>query len=588
MAGRTKQFFSVLLVFVLLCGMAGLLGVPASATTEGVYTFTITGGNATINSVDFAASGVLNIPLTLGGAPVTSIAAYAFGGRADLTEITIPEGVLSIGESAFAYCSKLESVSIPSSVTSIGNRAFYVCSGLESIDVAPANTAYVSDGGVLFNIAKTVLIQYPPMHARTAYSVPAGVTEIKNEAFQSSINLESAVLPAGVLTIGDNGFNGSGIKTISLPDSLTQIGIWAFADCKNLLEITIPANVSSIGEAAFYSCRSLPAIQTNPDNTNFCSVDGVLFNKSKTELIAYPVGSPATSYAVPVGVTKIAPYAFGNNNTLTTVLIPEGVTSIGKGAFSSTRMQTIVLPDSVTEIGEAAFAYSHLLTSIHIPPATISIGKEAFYNYMANVGITVCGSATGSYAEDYTKKTELGSTTKFVFDPSPCTGHKKVTLVWQDAEAGTTYDTWADLPPGKTVTEAAALAPGRAIPVPVKPGYTFNGFFYKNGNPVAASDPLQADTAYPAGTTVINVFGTWTKKPSDPEPSCFERLSAILGEAMGIVIGGGCISDALAGVPMWLRPLVLPMFAIVWLASKVTDISGPAKDKPKPSVLPPG
>ncbi|MBQ6863673.1 MAG: leucine-rich repeat protein, partial [Clostridia bacterium] len=118
-----------------------------------------------------------------------------------------------------------------------------------------------------------------------------------------------------------------------LPDSVTSIGKHAFSDCTSLASVTIPDSVTSIGEYAFCDCDSLTDITVDADNTAYCSEDGVLFNKSKTELIQYPVGNARTSYTIPDSVTSIGVAAFADCTSLTSVTIPDSVTSIGDWAF---------------------------------------------------------------------------------------------------------------------------------------------------------------------------------------------------------------------------------------------------------------
>jgi hypothetical protein len=162
------------------------------------------------------------ISITLGSS-VTTISGYAFMNCADLASITIPDGITSIREGTFincdtltsitipdsvttiwerAYseCDALTSVSIPGSVTSIGDEAFSGCDKLTSITVDPANPAYSSLDGVLFNKDHTELIQYPGAKAG-AYTVPDSVTKIGDGAFYSCQTLNNVIVGNGVTSI---------------------------------------------------------------------------------------------------------------------------------------------------------------------------------------------------------------------------------------------------------------------------------------------------------------------------------------------------------------------------------------------------
>ena len=250
---------------------------------------------------------------------VTSIGDDAFFYCTGLTSLTIPNSVTSIGERAFLYCSSLTSVTIPNSVTSIGESAFAFCDGLTSINVASDNPNYCSVNGVLFNKNRTTLISYP----------------------------------------------GGKQGAYSIPNSVTSIGSYAFYGCSGLTSVTIPGSVTSIGNNAFSGCTGLISIDVASDNLNYCSEDGVLFNKDKTTLIQYPGGKQGAYTMIPNSVTSIGYSAFYECTGLTSVTIPNSVTSIEYGAFlNCTSLTSVTIPGSVTSIGGSAFGSCSGLTSV--------------------------------------------------------------------------------------------------------------------------------------------------------------------------------------------------------------------------------
>ena len=138
---------------------------------------------------------------------VNEIGDYAFFSCTNLTSIDIQNGITEIGNETFCYCNNLKSVTIPSSVTRIGNYAFAVCKSLTDINVNSDNPLFSSQDGVLFNKDKTTLICYPAGKENTLYSIPNSLTEIGNYAFLSCKNLTIATIPAGVTKIGKYAFN---------------------------------------------------------------------------------------------------------------------------------------------------------------------------------------------------------------------------------------------------------------------------------------------------------------------------------------------------------------------------------------------
>ena len=340
---------------------------------------------------------------------VTSICRYAFSGCTSLTSITIPDSVTEIGGSAFENCSSLTSITIPDSVTSIGIGAFVGCSSLTSImipdnvtyiggavfadcsslteiKVSTQNAKYVSVNGVLYNKDKTTIMCYPAGKKDKNYKILDGVTEICTSAFNGCSSLTSITIPDSVTEIGVSAFSGcSSLTSITIPDSVTRIDMSTFRGCSSFTSITIPDNVTYIDIWAFNGCTGLTAIDVKAGNNNYTSVNGVLFNKDKTELICYPAGKTDKSYNIPNCVTNVGGWAFDGCTSLTSITIPDSVTEIDWSAFEGcTSLTSITIPDSVTEIGWSAFEGCTSLKSITIPSSVTSIGKNAFGYYFDN------------------------------------------------------------------------------------------------------------------------------------------------------------------------------------------------------------
>ncbi len=226
-------------------------------------------------------------------------------------------------------------------------------------------------------------------------SIGNSVTSIGDHAFRGCSSLTSVTIPNSVTRIGNYAFDGcSSLTSVTLPNSVTSIGVEAFYSCSSLTSITLPNSVTSIGSSAFSYCTSLTSIDVAADNANYCSVDGVLFNKDKTTLVAYPGGGPST-YTIPNSVTRIGNYAFSGCRSLTSVTIPNSVTSIGERAFSyCSSLTSVTIPNSVTSIGDGAFARCTSLTSITIGNSVTSIGDEAFFGCTSLTSVTIGNSVT--------------------------------------------------------------------------------------------------------------------------------------------------------------------------------------------------
>lgn len=182
----------------------------------------------------------------------------------------------------------------------------------------------------------------------------------------------NVVIKKGVTGIGANAFYDMYITKLTLPSTLTTIGNDAFVGSLPST-ITIPKNVTKVGAGAFAICDRLKSIKVEKGNKKFVSVDGVLFNKGKTELIAYPAGK-SKKYVIPKG-TKI----------------------IGKGAFKSDKLEELTIPSTVKEFKEEALGSSFKILRFEgdVPKRT----QEELKNE------AVCFNLkTLYYPEKYTKK----------------------------------------------------------------------------------------------------------------------------------------------------------------------------------------
>ena len=276
---------------------------------------------------------------------VVYIGRSAFYNCTSLKSITIPDGVKEIGYAAFSECAGLVSVKIPDNVTKIGESAFINCANLTKIDVTAGNKYYSSANGVLFNKDKSEIICYPAGIKNVGYSIPDGVTVIRDRAFNKCISLNS---------------------------------------------ITIPKSVQDIETYSFFGCTSLEAINVAGSNKNYADVNGILFSKDKTKIVCYPANKKNMSYSIPVSVKVVGVAAFRDCIYLKGITIPDSVTNIEHHAFSNCKsLKSITIPDSITAIEMATFIDCASLTGVKIPASVTSIGWGAFSNCTSLTKITI-------------------------------------------------------------------------------------------------------------------------------------------------------------------------------------------------------
>lgn len=161
-------------------------------------------------------------------------------------------------------------------------------------------------------------------------------------------------------------YNGNEKKVI-IPEGVTSIGDKAFIRCTDLTSITIPASITDMRSDTFDECEKLTEIIVNDRNTTFSSIEGVLYDKTKTVLFLYPQGKQEQTYVIPSGVKNIFRKAFNNCKSLTNITISGSVTTIGDNAFYSCfSLKRINIPESVTSIGYSAFLHCFDLKEITV------------------------------------------------------------------------------------------------------------------------------------------------------------------------------------------------------------------------------
>ena len=235
-------------------------------------------------------------------------------------------------------------------------------------------------------------------------SVPDGVLAIGAFAFQSSSQITSIVLPESVQMIGAFAFsNMENLEsiTISAGSQLNSIGRLAFQRTPKLTSIFIPASVASIDPEAFLDANGLRSITVAELNSNFSSdAGGVLFNKSKTTLLAYPAAKTGSTYSFPDGVTSLGANAFGSyedprTSPLTNLILPNGLLTIGDNAFKgATSLNSLVIPNSVTSLGSGALAGTTSLSSLTLPG---NLATDSLFSSIPSLSSITFNSVSNSY-----------------------------------------------------------------------------------------------------------------------------------------------------------------------------------------------
>jgi hypothetical protein len=418
------------------------------------FSFTSVGsGQIKITGYTGTAASVV-IPASIGGNTVVGIAGGAFANKSGITlveipdtvayieggafynctnlsRVTIPYSVQTIADSAFQNCTKLTAVSIPASVSSIGNYAFAGCSALAEL-------------GILYGVTSIGEQAFAGCVSLRNLLIPGSVTEIGYRAFYDCTNLTSVWISYGVKFLRNESFkNCRSLSIVTMGNTLEVIGNAVFYGCHNLTALTIPSSVTTIGDQAIFDCQSLAAIYVQAANPSFSSLDGVLFDKSQTRLIQYPIAK-AGPYSIPSSVNAIGDSAFYGCSALSSLVIPPYLNQVGMFAFTGcTGLSFVVTPGSsdmfpdastnlitlkyilqnstitiqglqqrssnpinnleipaqigdfpVTRIGYGAFRHNTYLQTLNLPNSITSIEGWAFYDCDNLTSVTIPSSVT--------------------------------------------------------------------------------------------------------------------------------------------------------------------------------------------------
>ena len=272
--------------------------------------------------------------------------------------VTVPEGIEAIGGLQYSRVSKLI---LPASLREVGFHAFH---GNQAI--------------------RKVSFQGPVRIGHGAFSRSSlqevdlsGCTFIDDWAFEGT-RLKEVVIPGTVSSIGSYAFApyGHSLEQVTIEEGVQTIGENAFAGNDGLKVISIPASVKEIGDDAI---PDGVRIELDPDNPYFRLVDGLLVKADDSTPIAFEYDETQEEIVLPAGLTEIPDETFKDNTILKRIVIPEGVTRIGSSAFQGcTSLEDVVLPQSLAEICGHAFDGCVSLKEIRLPEELNAIRESAF------------------------------------------------------------------------------------------------------------------------------------------------------------------------------------------------------------------
>lgn len=268
--------------------------------------------------------------------------------RTPVTNLEIPRGITEIGDYAFYNCIQLTSVTVNSGIKSIGSSAFEGCYKLlEVINLSDLDIVTGSyDFGKIAFYANEVHEDESRMSIINGFIfyTYGGVDYLLGSQTDDYIVYLPDNYDGYAYRIFPYAFaHYHNIESLTIPDSITEIGDYVFEGCSSLMSVTM-GSVSNINYSMFLNCNNLTEIKVGADNANYQSIDGNVYSKDGSTFVLCAPGK--TNVTVQYGVTSINDFAFFGCAQLRSVKIPYTVTSIGNSAFEGCRSLTDVTFDN--------------------------------------------------------------------------------------------------------------------------------------------------------------------------------------------------------------------------------------------------
>ncbi len=299
--------------------------------------------------------------------------------------------VRAVKKNGFSGCSFIRELIIDEGVKVIEDNAFEICSNMECA-MLPSS---VDSVGVSLFAACERLKQIRVDRNNPCFDSRQDCNAIIDSKWNVlCAACPATVIPSGVSGIRERAFSACfGIRELKIPEGIKFIGSMAFSYCGDLQSVHIPSSVEQIGQDIFYDCRHLRCISVNEGNETYDSRDNCnAIIEDRTLLL---VG--CSHSVIPQGVEAIANGAFQSCHEMESIIIPEGVKTIGNRAFyNCIGLRSIVLPHSLKNIGGGAFSGCTSLDSVSIPENVKDIGISIF-NGCASLKSIVVDEHNGNY-----------------------------------------------------------------------------------------------------------------------------------------------------------------------------------------------
>lgn len=431
--------------------MTELIKVPY---TYSAYQFLIPDSVVKIAEQAFQLVSNITMVGTSNASNLQEIGPQAFSGSG-IQSIGLPDSLTTIRIRAFWSCPNLLTIRLPKNLSVIEPLAFASCPELNTVSFDEGFTAFADS---MFQgsskIAQVVYNPADPNNANPNFTLKT----VGRFAFNDVTSLRSFPFDEGLETIEESAFMNTALSgEVVLPDTLKTLGTYALSETK-IVKLTLGKGLELFPASAMSATDSLQEFVVSPDNANYSTHEGALYNKDQTELVYVPRGK-AGHFAVKSGTKKIGKQAIFGNQRLVSVDVPSSVVELAESAIGSNEiLSSISFHEGLTTVGDYGLSYNKALKEIDLPTSVTSIGASAF-----------AGNTSLS-------KLNLGGVSKLVKDSDP-----------KDDKPGDDF---------QSVLDGTSNLDFANITTDAKDGIQFNGGYITIGNMLQETLSIPAQTTY--------------------------------------------------------------------------------------------
>lgn len=331
---------------------------------------------------------------------ITNISAYCFNKCENLTKVTMGKDIISIDSHAFSYCLNLIDISFAKNTTTICEYAFYNCTSLKQIEL-PEKTETI--GNSAFNGCTSL----------TDFTLPSSLKTIGYEAFRICDSITEIVIPDSVNVLPGYAFTGTSLTSVVLGAGVTSVEAYTFGYSPNLASITVsennavyssldgilydkekteicivpggiggaitvPATIEKFDYLAISSCKNLTDVNIEAGGLYYKSIDGIVYSADGTVLVVCP-RAKQENITVAEGTQIIGSYAFASCSGCKKIVFPQSLITIKDGAFDGCRsLESITFSEGLTSIEGVAFRSCSALKTVSLPDSVNTVSSGAF------------------------------------------------------------------------------------------------------------------------------------------------------------------------------------------------------------------